>query len=461
MKKLITLFCIISIFLSTNSLAFAKVKKAEINKYEYINMPFWQKYNDEILINHLDTIYKNNYDLKIAAYNIEESDKIVKLSLSEELPHIAFDGYIGRTLTASDEKFESVLIPDYAQYHYLLPLTLNYEVDLWGKNRLRTKGTKKLLEMQQQDERGLYITLTSNFAINYFNLIKIDKLIEIQDNLILTQEKIYDLMTKRYENGLATQNEVLSEDKNLTYLKEEKNNLLEKRDVLLNQLNVFLSDRSFSEIERSSYDSASPNINIPETIDFDIVEKRPDVVKSNLKLEKAGYDVKISKRDVLPSFTITGNLGYNAYQLGHLFGSHTGLAGIGVIPYLDIFSGGRKVNMIKLMKSRYNKSFEEYNKNILTAAQDVNDALFSAKTAKRNYELSDSRFKIQNKDTSLIIRKEEIGTANIIDTLVKQEELMMAEKLAVSSRINEIISTINLYKAAGGVEVFKNFDENL
>ena len=165
MKKIIFLLTIILVFLAVCSSAEAKVQKAQINKYDYINIPFWQKYNDEILINHLDNMFKNNFDFKIAAYNIEESERIVKLALSDELPQIAFNGYVGRTLTSSDEKFGDITIPDYAQYRYLLPLTLSYEADIWGKNRLKTKSSKKQLEMQNEDERSLYIILTSDFTI--------------------------------------------------------------------------------------------------------------------------------------------------------------------------------------------------------------------------------------------------------------------------------------------------------
>ena len=453
MKKIIFLLTIILVFLAVCSSAEAKVQKAQINKYDYINIPFWQKYNDEILINHLDNMFKNNFDFKIAAYNIEESKRIVKLALSDELPQIAFNGYVGRTLTSSDEKFGDITIPDYAQYRYLLPLTLSYEADIWGKNRLKTKSSKKQLEMQNEDERSLYIILTSDFTINYYNLIKTDKLIEIQDELIKTQEQVCSYMQKRFDNGLASQNEVLNEKKNLTFLLEEKNNLEEKRDVLLNQLNVFLGDRSFEEIERTDFDSINTSFYIPETIDFDIVEKRPDVIKSKLKLEKSGYDIRVAKREFLPGFIISGNLGYNAYQLSHLFGTHTGLANIGVIPYLDIFDGGRKVNIYKIMKSRYNKAFEEYNKNILISAQEINDALYSAKTAKKNYEISNRRYDIQKEDDRLISIKNEIGTANIIDRLIKQEELYLAEKQNVSNKINEIIASVNLYKASGGQDI--------
>lgn len=454
MKKLITLIFLIYIILPLPVNAFGKTKDATINTYEYINMPFWQKHDDEILVGHIDSLYKNNFDLKISAYKIEESKKIVKLALANELPTIALDGYIGRTLTSADEKKGNITIPDYSQYRYLLPLTLNYEADIWGKNRLRTKSMKKQYEMQKEDERGLYIILTSNFAINYYNLIKTDKLIELQDKIIKNQEQICNYMVKRFNNGLSTKNELLKEEKNLTFFIEEKNNLKEKQDALLNQLNVFLADRSFEDIQRKSFDCINVNLKNPESIDIDIIESRPDVKKAKLKIEKAGYDVKISKRNILPSFNITGTLGYNAYQLGHLFGTKTGLASIGIIPYLDIFDGGRKVNTMKLMKTRYNKSFEEYNKNMLTSMQEVNDALYSCKTTEKNFEISEKRTNIELEDYRLTNKKEEIGTINIIDKLIKEQELYLTQQLNTSSKINAIIAAINLYKASGGYDVF-------
>ena len=460
MKRLIIITLSILALLFVYNSCDAKKNEKEINTFEYMNMPFWQKCNDEILVNHLEELYKNNFDLKIAAYQIEESNRIVKIALSQELPHIAFDGYVGRTLTSSDEHFGDLVIPDYSQYRYLLPLTLSYEVDLWGKNRLRTKSMQKELEIRKQEQKSLYISLSSNFAINYYNLIKTDEMLRLQEEEIKLQEKICDLMQKRFDFGLSDKNELLKEQKALTVLIEGKNKLLERKDVLINQLNVFLGDRSFRDLERSSFDSVKTNLPIPESIDFSITENRPDVVASRFRLEKAGYDVKISKRNILPSFVITGNLGYNAYSLGNLFGSNTGLANIGVIPFLDIFDGGRKINAMKLMKSRYNKHFEEYNKRILTSAQEINDALYSAKIAKKNSANVSDRLKLQENDSYLVSRKEEIGTANIIDSLVKQEELLLVRQQNVSSKVNEIIASINLYKATGGVDVFSASNNN-
>ena len=423
------------------------------DNYIYINIKYWEKFNDNILVNHINNLYYNNPDIKIAGYKVEEGERAVKLALSNELPRLDFDGYLGRTLTSSDEKFGNLIIPDYSQYRYLLPLTLSYEADIWGKRRLHTKSSKKQLDMIKEDEKLLYIYLTSNFTINYFNLIKTDKLLELQNKLISVQKQICEYTQKQFNQGIATQNDIISEEKKLTLLEENKNNLEEKRDTLLNQISVYLGDRSFSEIERSSYDSINVQINIPSEIPFEIIEKRPDVRKAIYGIEKTGLDIKAARRDFLPSFTITGNLGYNAYSMQNLFGTHTGLADIGINPYINIFDGGAKYNRLKLLRSKYNKMFIEYQKTLLTCAQEVNDALFLLKTSENNYIITNNRANLQKKDYNLIQKKEKFGIAHKIDVLNAEQINYLIEQMLVSAKINEIISSVNLYKSLGGYDL--------
>ena len=96
------------------------------------------------------------------------------------------------------------------------------------------------LEMVKQAQRATYISLTSDFASDYFNLIKADKLSQIQEDLIKTQEKILSMTQDKYETGLCTINEVLAEEKYLTSLKEEKNKHDLTKNLLKESLKVYL-----------------------------------------------------------------------------------------------------------------------------------------------------------------------------------------------------------------------------
>ena len=443
MKKLSILFLLICFTLCPVS--------AKINETapDYTNFEFWNKFNDEILVDNLTKVYENNNDLKAAVLKVNEAQRIVKMSFANELPHIGFEGYAGQIFNSSDEVFGNITIPDYTEAHFLLPITMNYEIDLWGTNRLKTKSKKKQLEMIQQDERAAYIFISSAFACDYYNLIRTDKLIEFQNDLIALQKEIISAYKKRYELGTSSIDAIDAAEKNLTFMEEDLEKFLEKQDLLKNQLSVILSDRSFENVNRTGFDELNINFAIPDKINIDILDKRPDRIKSELDLEKIGIDVKLAKRDFLPKFIITGDIGFNMYSLSS---AHKFLADIGVVPMWDIFMGGRKFQMLKMKKDTYDIAVEHYEKTILKAIQETNDALYSLKTSANINSIALDRLKTDEKQLLYTQMREEAGTADSLDLMLYREKLLITRKQTVASEINKIISAINLYQALGGVD---------
>lgn len=448
MKKIFSL--LIAIFIC-NTFNFANAITESNYRYNYVNMPFWQNFNDDLLTSHLNAVYKNNNDLKATSIKVSEAQKLVKISLADELPHIGFNGNIKQTFRSSDEVFGDITIPDYTETQFLLPLTLSYEIDIWGKNHLKTKAYKKKFEAIQQDEKTVYISMTSAFASDYYNLIKVDKLIELQKELIKTQNEVLNSIEKKYNAGTANINQVITEKKSLTYLQEELNNLLEKQDVLKNQMSVILSDRSFHDISRTKYNDIKAKITIPNEISTDILASRPDNVKSELNLEKIGIDVKVARRELLPKFNLVGNLGFNAYSLSS---SNTFLANLAIQPTWDLFMGGKKIQLLKLQKDEYKIAVEHYDKTILKSIQETNDALYTLKSISGKYSIANDRYALSKTETKLMKKKENLGVADRLNSLYQKEIELVSEQQVVSLKINEIIAMINLYQALGGVDFF-------
>lgn len=445
MKKILT-FIITLLLISVPT---ASKADSEASRLSYLNIEFWEKFNDSNLVDNLMKVYDNNNDLKSAVLKVNEAQRIVKMSFANELPHIGFEGYAGQIFNSSDEVFGSVVIPDYTESHFLFPLTMNYEVDIWGQNHLRTKSKKKQFEMMQQDEKAAYIYISSAFAADYFNLIRTDKLIEYQKHLIDLQEKIILSFKKRYEFGTATLSQINEAEKNLTYMKEDLHKLLERQDTLKNQMSTLLSDKTFTDVKRSDFDSINVNLAVPNKIDFELLDNRPDRVKSELDLEKIGIEVKIAKRDLLPKFIITGDIGFNMYNLSS---AHKFLADIGIVPVFDLFTGGRKLQMIKMKKDQYNIAVQHYEKVILKSIQETNDALYSCKTADNIKSAAADRLNTDKKELVYTQIRDDAGTADNLDLLLQEERVIISKKQSVSSEINRIIAAVNLYQAIGGID---------
>lgn len=178
-----------------------KTKEPVDYKKQYINIDWWGRYNDPILTENLYTVYSKNNDLKIASLRVKEGEKLVKISFANQLPQLSFDGGLNRNLKSSNLQFGDMIIPSFKQSELQLPLTMSYEVDVWGSNRYKTKAIEKQLAMIQQDEKATCIALSSAFSAEYFNLIRVDKLIETQQKIVDIQKKIAQKTQKNMKMG--------------------------------------------------------------------------------------------------------------------------------------------------------------------------------------------------------------------------------------------------------------------
>ena len=425
------------------------------NRLDYMNMDWWKNYNDEVLINHFQTLYENNHDLRIAALKTKQAEENIRLAGANQLPQLGFDGSVSRVFRGPRTQFGSVVIPKYIQNEIFLPLNASYEIDIWGQNYLNRKSAKKQAEIAKQQERAAYIYITSSFAADYYNLIKMDELERNLLKIIDLQKNIVSMTEKKYNSGLASINEVLDEKQILVNFEKDLNKLKENKKILNDEAVVLLGLNTDKAIELSDYQSISfPQT--PETLSTTIIQFRPDLISSEDYVKKSGIDVRVARRDFLPKFILYGNLGFNAYKWNRMFAGETFLANAGIAPRWDIFTGGIKMARYRINKYEYKKAVESYEKTVLTSIQEVNDALAEAKTTKANLIKSDEDYSIEKEKHILAEKQFSIGDSSMLDEMKSEVNLYVAKQRNFAAEIDNVISSISLYNAVGGIDYTKN-----
>lgn len=442
---------IISLFL----ISFPVGAKECTNRLDYMNMDWWKNYNDEVLIRHFQTLYENNHDLRIAALKTKQAEENIRLAGANQLPQLGFDGSVSRVFRGPRTQFGSVVIPKYIQNEIFLPLNASYEIDIWGQNYLNRKSAKKQAEIAKQQERAAYIYITSSFAADYYNLIKMDELERNLLKIIDLQKNIVSMTEKKYNSGLASINEVLDEKQILVNFEKDLNKLKENKKILNDEAVVLLGLNTDKAIELSDYQSISfPQT--PETLSTTIIQFRPDLISSEDYVKKSGIDVRVARRDFLPKFILYGNLGFNAYKWNRMFAGETFLANAGIAPRWDIFTGGIKMARYRINKYEYKKAVEIYEKTVLTSIQEVNDALAEAKTTKANLIKSDEDYSIEKEKHILAEKQFSIGDSSMLDEMKSEVNLYVAKQRNIAAKIDNVISSISLYNVVGGIDYTKN-----
>jgi len=423
----------------------SSVIKAQVNEYKFqnVNLDWWKDYNDEYLNEYIVKAINENQDLKIATLKVEEARQNVKIQFASELPSASIGGAPG-VLKNTGESSSSGL--------FALPMYVSYEADIFGKNHDKTKSKKKSYEASKSDEKAAYISIASQVGSTYFNIIKADKLINLQEEIIKEKKQIFELTKLSNSQGIASTADVVRAKKSYVIAVADLTDLQKSREKLLTSLAVLTgeSPNNISEFKRVSYEELPKMKTVPDEISSDIIVQRPDYMAAELQVQKAGIDVRVAKKEFLPTVNILGLIAFLSTSSASSLSWTNALAFAGGSAMIPLFTGGKNMATLRLKKNQYEQILQSYYKTNLTAIQEVNDALCSLKLDNEKYQNNLTSYEMQKKDYVYIKNKYNQGILSKLDLLQQQETLLTLNKTVVSSKTDCYINQISLYKAVGG-----------
>ncbi len=414
-----------------------KVKPAK-NKYEYINLNWWNNFNDEYLNDYIIRAIENNKDLKMASLTIDEYYQNVRMQRAFELPNISvgfmpgYGGFNGKS-----------------QGSFGLPVIASYELDLFGKNHNKTTGIKKLYEASILDEQTAYISIASAVGSVYVSIVKLDALIELQEEIVKLRKEISEIMAISNSEGIVSTSDLVKANKAYIAGTSDLVELKKQRTKLLNQLAVLVGDSpsNIEEYKRADYKTLTFSGNIPEEVSSEIIMNRPDYKKAEKLLEKAGIDVRVARKEMFPRINLGGLLFFNNKYIESLFNTNSLLWGVGGGLIQPVFQGFSLTANLKAKKIAYERSLRNYEKVNLTSMQEVNDSLVSVNMDKEKLAKQKNIQSLEQKDFKLTQEKYKEGVIAKLDLDQQQENLLNVQKMVYNTEFECMVDYINFYKA--------------
>ena len=436
MIKKFILILVISLF---SNCAFA-IERTELNT------EFFSRFNDECLVYYINKAIENNHSTKQASYRVEQYRQQVKYSLGKELPSFSVSAnYLGIKVP----KLDNFSLKKSA---FVLPFMVNYEPDFLLKNCDKTRSEKKALEAQQYEEKAVYIALLSDVATVYTNILQYDELIKLARENVDIYTKLLSSDSKKYERGVINSTQFNTSTKNLETAKNTLEDLTKQQEMLLMQLAVLTgtSPSDFQNLQRGNIDNFEYSGTIPEEVCSDVIFSRPDVMKAEAQLEKAKIDVRVARKDFLPSFNITGFWIFNTIAPGSFFSWDSSLASLLAGASQDIFMGGRKIAALKLQKAKFEELCENYRQTDLEAVKEVNTALCFVKHDTQADKNTINKLNYEYKNLNSAKRKLQHGTISDPEYLNNLANFISIQNEYVNTKTQRLVNYYTLYKAVGG-----------
>jgi NodT family efflux transporter outer membrane factor (OMF) lipoprotein len=400
---------------------------------------WWDRFSDPLLTRLIGEASASNLDLAVASTRLVQARESLVQARAGLVPTVGASGSAGRTMGSGNDHSSFSVGAD-----------ASWEVDLFGRIRRGIEAAGADAESVYYDREALRVAITAELATNYVQArltqerlaLAREDLAIADDNLQIAQWRVQAGLASSLDSEQAraaraqTAAAIPSLDENFASATYRIAVLTGRAPgTLTAELGVV------KPVPRAPRDVAAG-------IPADTLRQRPDVRSSERSLAAATARIGVAQAQLYPALRLSGNIGTSAFSLGGLFSAITGtiLAGIDQ----TLFDGGRLRSQVRSQQAAADGALATYRQSVLTALEDVENALAALNAARQRQVEFTTALDAANNSAILARIQYRSGLTSFDQLLDVESRLVSARDGLASSRADESLALIQLYRALGG-----------
>jgi outer membrane protein, multidrug efflux system len=414
---------------------------------------WWRNFADTNLDALIELAVRSNLDLRIAETRVREARAERDVIAGGLWPSLRSTAAYSRNRYGANQfpPLTGFDIPlDYNLYN--AGFDAAWELDLFGGTRRAVEAANAEIGAAEYSRRDVLVSLLAEVARNYIEARGYQQRIAITRQNIGVQQEILSLTRNRYQNGLNSDLDVQQATALLTATEAQMPSLETGFQQSVHHLSVVLGQPPGAMLKTMAAKKPIPATvpAVPVGLPSELLQRRPDVQQAERKLAAATARIGVATADLFPKFSLTGVLGLESESAGNWFENASRYWTAGPTLQWNVFQAGRIRANIRVQNARQQRALDEYQKKILTALEEAENALIAyAKERVRRESLARS---VQADQQALALSQQlyNSGLADFLRVLDSERSLYTAQDELVQSDQTISLSLVQLYKALGG-----------
>ncbi|KXX68270.1 hypothetical protein AVL50_20975 [Flammeovirga sp. SJP92] len=405
---------------------------------------WWTLIQDKVLDSLIVVALENNQDVKVAMQRIIEAEKLYRIQKVNTRPQFGYDG------NYTYGNYGGFVLPDGANGNYFAGASLNWEIDLWGKNKRLSEAANANYLGTVYGLRAVQISLISEVTAAYVQLLENRASLVVAQETLASRDSSMIIMEARYKQGTIPEL-----DLNQAQIQQaiaESSVPIYKRGVALaeNLLSVLIGTSSKGFVGGLALENQIKSPVIPAGIPSDLLKRRPDILRAEQAIVAQNAQVGAAIANRFPTISITGAGGLASQALNTATSGPAEAWNIGAGLTGPLFQWGRNKRQVEVEKAKLEASIQEYERSALVAFREVEDALASIQFYEEERIAREKHTKAALNAEYLSKQRYDRGVTSYLEYLEQQRQAFDAELNLVKVQSNILASYIQLYKALGG-----------
>jgi len=406
------------------------------------DMPWRSLFTDKLLQNLIEEAIKNNPDLQIAITRMKKAEANFKQSKASLFPSLNLNA------DASYQNNDAAVAGVPATYQF--SGTASWEADIWGRLRSAKRANLSLFLESEAYKRAVQTRLIANVAINYYTLLAFDAKLQVTEKTIENRNSDVETMKLMKDNDLVTGADLVQSQANLYSAKvtipEIKQSIYETENAL-----SLLLGRNPGPITRSSLNEQEISADLRTGIPVQLLANRPDVQEAEYQFRYGFEMTNVARKYFYPSLTISATGGITSTDLSKLFNASSVFWNIVGGITQPIFNQGQNKQRFRVAQANQEEYLVTFKQTLLTAGQEVANALHGYQTASEEIALRTSQIEFLKKsvDYTMELLKYTSST-NYTDVLTSEVNLLSAQLNSINDKLLQLQAVVSLYQSLGG-----------
>lgn len=328
----------------------------------------------------------------------------------------------------------------------------SWELDIWGKVRRQMEAADAQQQAAVAQRDDVLISVEAEVARAYLQLRGAQAVLATLQTQIKVAQETWELTQSQQQNGLAPATNVENARAQLASLNAQLPQYEAQARQAMNGLAVLLGKTPGaldSELMTAKALPALPGL-VPVGIPATLARRRPDIRQAEATLHAQTANIGVSVASLFPDLSLTGQLGVRNTDASYLDDWSSHFFSIGPSLSIPIFQGGRLVSSVKLARAQQASAALDYRQTVLTALQDVENALVSYRADQQQVTALDETTGALQRTFDLASDSYRQGLTTFLDVLDAQRQLAQAKAQSVQARTQSALDLVALYKALGG-----------
>jgi NodT family efflux transporter outer membrane factor (OMF) lipoprotein len=407
---------------------------------------WWQNLNDPLLSALIDEALQASPDLRNAQAKLREARARRTVTAAGQYPTVTASGSASRARLSGETGSGATLDSFSAGFD------ASWELDVFGGVRRGIEAAEADVEASVASLENTQVSLASEVALNYVDVRTRQILLGIARDNLASQSETLQLTVWREQAGLVSSQDVEQARSNREQTRAQIPALETSLAESEHRLDILLGKVPGTLHARLAANGDLPVVpdQIAVGIPADTLRQRPDVRAAERRLAAETARVGLAEAARYPAFNLSGTIGLEALTLGALGSGDAVVSSLFAGITGPIFDAGRLRAQVEIQDAVREQALVAYEQTILTALQDVENALVALVRNRERVEALASAVESVRNAAQLARQRYSAGLIDFQSVLDSERSVLVLEESLASARANGVQTLISLYKALGG-----------